>query len=338
MFTKAHAHTELEIVKWAVLVVLAGALTLLLAGTAWGKGSARPPATLPAEVEQSAVPMPMDLPQIPMDAVPTPSVEDPFVVVSQTWNAIELQRAGRMDEAVEAWNRVRLPWETDVWRLVALGYAHLQLAEVDQAVAVLSEAKYAAPDNAVVHFAIGTLWLVKSETASEWPDAIDYDATRLVGGVPLDVAPNTRSMYRLAAVMCFERAVKLAHQVNLEEPLLPGAWMVPESDELAMPVATPTVRDLLSAFDGDTFEGRSHLALGVLHTERDMLEHAERHLDQAAALGQPTGAAFRDLGERLEHRGQFGDAMRVFLKSLSHGGGVNTVGEILDNAGKALLR
>jgi tetratricopeptide (TPR) repeat protein len=273
-----------------------------------------------------------------MVEIPAPPAEDPFVVASQVWNVIELQKAGRIDEAVEAWTRLRLPAQTDAWRLIALGYAYLQLAEYERAAEVLCEAKYAAPDNAVLDFVIGTLWLAKAETAFEWQDAPSVDASRLVAWQPLEIAPNTPSMYRLAAVMCFERATKLAGQVNLDEPLLTGEWMVPESDELAKPFAAPTVRDLLSAFGADKFEGRSHLALGVLHTERDVLDHAERHLDRAAALSEPTGAAFRDLGERLEQRGQFGDAMRVFLKSLSHGGGLDTVGKALENGGKALLR
>lgn len=341
MFARTHVHAEMEAIKWLVLVILAGALALLLANTARGNEVTRPPVSsersqvLPeADVARQLRPtMPPSVVEIP--AAP---VEDPFVVASQTWNAIELQKAGRMDEAVEAWTRLRLPVPTDVWRLIALGHAYLQLADYERAAEVLCEAKYGAPDNAVVDFVIGTLWLAKAETALEWHDAPGIDASRFVAWQPMEIAPNTASMYRLAAVMCFERATKLAGQVNLDEPLLAGEWMVPESDELAMPIAAPTVRDLLSAFRADRFEGRSHLALGVLHTERDVLDHAERHLDQAAALSEPTGAAFRDLGERLEQRGHFGDAMRVFLKSLSHGGGLDTFGKALENGGKALLR
>jgi len=373
MLVQAHTHVEMEVVKWLALVVLAGAIALLVASTARGRENTRPPETSSSGtvpiMNRSGTPMPTIPPVLeprtmapPTIEIPAGPAEDTFRLASEIWNAIEFQKEERIDEAVEAWTRLRLPAETDVWRLVALGHAHLQLAEYEKAAEVLSEAKYAAPENAVVHYVIGMLWLAKAETALEWHDAPGVDTSRLAAWQPMDIAPNSKSMYGLAAVMCFERAVTLARQVNLDEPLLTIAgpttdefttdefttdelttqgltdWMVPGSGELAMPVVVPTVRNLLSAFDADSFEGRSHYALGVLHTERDVLDHAERHLDRAAALNQPTGAAFRDLGEKLEQREKYGDAMRMFLKSFSHGGGITTVGQALENAGKALLR
>ncbi|MBM4000563.1 MAG: hypothetical protein FJ297_13680 [Planctomycetes bacterium] len=334
MFVKAHAQHPMEVMKWAVLVVLAGALALVLASAVGGAERMSPPARLPDRIEDAARWMPV--PPIP-PAEPRPA-EDPFERATAIWNAIELQRAGQVDEAVEAWIRLRLPEKTDVWRLVALAYAHMPRADHAAAADVLSEAKYAAPENAVVHFAIGTLWLAKAESAYEWRDSPNSQLHRLAAWGPIDVAPNTKSMYRLAAVMSFERAAESARNVNLDEPLIEEIRAVPEADDLAMPIAAPTVRDLLSAFEADAFEGRSHLALGVLHAERNMLAHAERHLDQAAALGQPTGAEFRDLGARYEESAQFSHAARAYLKAMSHGGGVGSLGRALENAGRAVLR
>jgi hypothetical protein len=120
----------------------------------------------------------------------------------------------------------------------------------------------------------------------------------------------------------FQRAIDLAENVNLDQVLLPAEWSVPDDHTLSMPVMTPCVRDALQVFGGERFEGRSHLALGLLHMQRGSLEAAEEHLDSAAQLGEPTADFFRQLGEQFDKEGLSGDAMRAHLKAFSHGGGI----------------
>lgn len=258
--------------------------------------------------------------QVPKTALP--QVGDPFSTASDVWRAIEYQKEGRFLEAAEQWRAIRLPGEKDVWRKTALAMTLLNQGNVEQAAVELAEARGQWPTNAVVRYCTGVLRLMQAEQADEWYDAVGPMFLRLASYPPREIAPNTRSMFELAAKMEFERAVEMAPQVRLDEPLLPAEWTAPDDEELAMPMAAPMVRDVLTAGGMDQFEGKAHLALGELHMKNGSLAHAEEHLDRAALLGLPTGDLYQRLGESYEEFGLHAEATRAFLKAMSHGGGV----------------
>jgi tetratricopeptide (TPR) repeat protein len=244
---------------------------------------------------------------------------------SQLWRVIELQKTGNIDEAISMWEGMRLPRETDHWRLLMLGVAYMQNAEFEKSAEALEESQAMVPDNPVAHYALGLLLLYEAEDADEWYDASGTDPFRLA--VAPDRAPKTRSMHRLAAMMAFERAVALADRVNLNQPLLTAGWQTSDESVPLMLVAIPRVADAVEVFGGERFEGRSHLALALLHMHRDGLMHAEQHLDSAAELGEPTGRVFRQLGEKFEESNLPADAMRAHLKAFSHGGGAASLND-----------
>jgi tetratricopeptide (TPR) repeat protein len=330
MFARTHTqfHPEVELLKWIALVILAGAIALLLAGTAVGdiatiKGTSAPEALPPAPRDTT----------LPAEAIS----DDHFAVTAIVWEALQQQRASNLPEALALWREVQLPATTDVWRKVAMALAELQLHEVEQAAVTLGEARAEAPHNALVHYVTGILRLAQAESADEWYDASGLDFTRLTSG-PADTVPNTRSLYELAAMMALEQSVTLARDVCSDEPLVPEQWAQTPDFEVTMPLATPLVQDVLEACGIAQYEGRAHLVLAEMHRQRSSLTHAEEHLDHAAKLGIPTGAAYRTLGEAYEEEGLSAEAARAYLKAMSHGREVAAPAlKALENLRDALL-
>jgi tetratricopeptide (TPR) repeat protein len=330
MFARTHTyfHPEVELLKWIALVILAGAIALLLAGSAGGdiatiKGTSIPEA-LPPPPTDSTLP------------IETPS-EDHFAVTAIVWEALHEQRASNLPEALALWREVQLPASTDVWRKVAMALAELQLNDLEQAAVTLGEARAEAPHNPVVHYVTGILRLAQAERADEWYDASGLDFTRLTSG-PGDVAPGTKSLYELAAMMALELSVTHAKEVCSDEPLVPEQWAQTPDFEVTMPLATPLVQDVLEACGIEQYEGRAQLVLAELHRQRGSLTHAEEHLDQAAKLGIPTGAAYRTLGDAYEEEGLSAEAARAYLKAMSHGREVAAPAlKALENLRDALL-
>jgi hypothetical protein len=129
--------------------------------------------------------------------------------------------------------------------------------------------------------------------------------------MPDDVVPNSRSMYRMLARVELEKAVGLAAQVDLDEPL------TPEYDNYV--ALRPTVRDLLVAMDVENFPARAHNMLGPLCIEDGVLDEAEMHIDAARDAGLFVGYSYVDLVTEMEKQGHWLDAARVSAKAVDHG-------------------
>jgi hypothetical protein len=218
-----------------------------------------------------------------------------------------------------------------------LGVAHMQNGDDHRSEELLCEAKSMAPENPVIDYALGLLWLGRADAADEWYDATGIDPFRLASMSPQDRVPRTRSMYQLSALMAFERAVRLADKANLDQSLIPDQRTVPGENARFLPITTPRARDALEVFGGERFEGRSHLALGLMHMQRGALDHAEKHLDSAALLGEPTGDAFHDLGKKFEGEDATSEALRAHLKAFSHGGGAACLQDAFEQFGRAMI-
>jgi len=302
---QAREHTEWELFKWMICIALASALALgvltSVAGAADLSKVDREPAPLPSGIDGAAVP------------IEEPRFEEPPPVADlaiRVWQALELQHGQRYDEAIAAWQAIDLACETTVWKQVALGQAYLATGEIDSAAEVLFDARDLQSDNPIVHYFLGLLRLEQAYVADEWPDAVGPEGTSFVAYKPTDVAPNTKSMYQLTAMMELEEALKLAPDVWADQPLVPADW--PTRAALA-----PTVGDLLLAVSADNFEAKAHNMLSYLYLERGSLETAEGHMDSAARGGLKV-VGYVDLGEKYAEAGQHTDAARAYVKAMSH--------------------
>lgn len=300
-----HQHTEWELVKWTILMVLASVIALgvltSVAGAADLSKVEREPGPLPIEVESLASPM-----ETPLVAEPLPSAD----LAMQVWQALELQHDQRYDDAITAWETIDLPCETTVWKHVALGQAYLATGEIELAAEVLLDAKDLDTENSVVHYFLGLLRLEQACVAEEWQDAVGPNAATFVALKPTDIAPNSKSMYQMTAMMELEEALKLAPDVWTDQPLVPADW--PTRAALA-----PTVGDLLLAVSANNFEAKAHNMLSYLYMEKGSLETAEGHMDSAAAGGLNI-IGYSELGEKYAVAGLHADAARAYVKAMKH--------------------
>lgn len=314
MFATRTMRMEWELVKWMVILALAGALAMFWAMQT--AGAALPePARLPDEV-RAAVPMP-------------PVLVDPNVAI---WKAIDQHRALQPDEALAAWREVQLPIETEVWKQMAMGVANLQLGDLDAAGEHLMLAEDLEPQNPVVHYYLGLLRMDQGRQAKEWYDAIGPAKVRFAAHRPHVVAPNTRGMYELVAMHEFQNAIDNAAHLDRAMVLAMPDHRVPTT------LAPVTVNDVMLALGCEQFEGQAHNMLGVMFLDRGNTEGAEEHMDAAKDAGLTVVFGYRDLGATYERDGRYGDAARAYLKSIENDPGLAIpMRKILENFGKALL-
>jgi tetratricopeptide (TPR) repeat protein len=299
MLVRESVHQEWELMKWLVLLALAAALTLAFASGIVGAAEIRPPASLPDGIESWAAPMGDSL----LDK-PSPGND----LSEQVWRAIDLQNRELYEEAIDAWAAVSMPESTEVWKQIALGQAYLATGDLESAVSTLTTAMTLEAENPVVHYYRGLLRLDQAALANEWNDAVDPDGVQLIAQVAPDVVPNTRSMYKLAAIGDLEAAIEFAGNVCLDDLLVPAG--APTSMALE-----PSVRDLLLALRAEDFVAKSHNMLGSLHLERGSLELAEKHMDEAVAAGLAVVYGYSDLGKEYEAAGRHDAALRAYLKA-----------------------
>lgn len=234
------------------------------------------------------------------------------------WDALGTLRENDYEAAIAMWEGVLLRDEAEVWRQIALGNVHLALGNREEATTALKLAAEIRPDNPVVNYFVGILRLEQARYAPDYYDAMGIETIRLVGYqgphdryMPDDAVPNSRSMYRMLARVELEKAVGLAAQVDLDEPL------TPEYDNYV--ALRPTVRDLLVAMDVENFPARAHNMLGPMCIEDGALDEAEMHIDAARDAGLFVGYSYVDLVTEMEKQGHWLDAARVSAKAVGNG-------------------
>lgn len=245
----------------------------------------------------------------PADQLSSPALIDQGLLV---WKALAAQAHGaRHWQAEECWQRANLAPEAAHWRHVALASLYLEQGLVADAAEQLDEARRLAPDNGVVHYFTGLLRLEQAASARDWPDAVGRPEVRFAVHVQTDVAPNTRSMYLLAASQELERAIETA-AVDAGQPL------VAKVDTIA-PDLRPTVADLLVAAGADRYQIRAHHVLSSVYVERGLPALAERHLDLAAQGGATVLFGYSELAAAFEQEGDYTSAGRAYIKAAEHG-------------------
>jgi tetratricopeptide (TPR) repeat protein len=310
---------ERPTIRWIEILALAVALTVMFAtvvGAANRGLSSVKPGSLPPEIDQWAKP----LERVPADATPAP-------LANEVWRILGLHAEGKYVEAIRAWEALDLPEDSQVWKHVALAQAHLARQQLSQAADDLRNAKAMRTEHPIVHYFLGLLRLEQAHHAMTWLDAAEPTRTRRVAYGPLEGAPNSRSMYELAATIEFEKAIAYAERLEYDEPLMPGHLAAGSALE-------PTVGDLLVALGAEHFQAKSHHILSHLFLDRGALELAEHHLDSAAR--NPEGIVLLDefdrLAEAYRARGRYQDAARVEQKARRHvrSGSESDLGPVLD--------
>ena len=226
---------------WVGGVLFAGIILLILLKSAAG-AMERVPQSLPNLDTRVATPLPGLL----------VNPQDQTLLV---WDALTALHENDYEAAIAMWERVLLRDDTEVWRQIALGNTHLALGNIEEATECLKLAAELRPENPVVNYYMGILRLEQARYAPDFYDAMGIDVIRLAAYTPNDrympddVVPNSRSMYRMLARVELEKAVGLAAQVNLDEPLTP--------DYGGYATVRPTVRELLIAMDVANFPARA---------------------------------------------------------------------------------
>jgi tetratricopeptide (TPR) repeat protein len=268
-----------------------------------------PPRLLPPDAVAASKPMPVPTEERSTDTL---------------WQAIEDHQAGRWEDAIAAWQRVDLPCETEAWRWVGQGVAHLYLGQLDDAADSLTLANQHDSQNAVVHYFAGLLRLEQAEAAREYADALHFDGVRVVSHAPgphrhLAYDGKPKSRYELEAINEFESAIEYASAIDLAAPLVPVRWVATVPYPMTELLAPPTVENLLRALDAENFVGKAHGLLAQLYLDRKSPQEAEHHVEQAGAHGILVPYGFRLVGELYEAQGRSTDAYRAYRKAMQSG-------------------
>lgn len=336
MYAKQHQISlEFEMLRWLVVIALAGVLALAVASSAWGNDVRNTsPGPLPAEATRIAKPMPLGA-----DLLTNPRQSADLQEVRQLWTALAFHRGGDPSSARAAWDGLQLHPRTETWQYVALGVTYLQEGDCEAATAAFQVAQGLQPDNPVPAYYLGLVRLTQAQRAEHWHDGrlprnVQFAS---LGGDGLldtpDVVPNSKAMYEWVAMAELTRAIELAPHLDLDQPLI-------ATDPLATgwQEASPLVSDLLDALGADNVAGRAHHVLGSLQVARGALAAAERNLDAAAATGLTIVHGYADLAAAFEADGDHADAVRAYMKAVANGDRSHeTTRGVLENFGKALF-
>jgi tetratricopeptide (TPR) repeat protein len=290
----------------------------MVSGAGNDTDSAGMPERLPMEMQNIAQPMP-DIASV------SPSDEAP---AHDLWQVIRHHEADEFDEAIVAWIRVELPCESEVWRHLGLGVAHLYMRNIEEADMELLLAQDLDPESAPVQYFLGLLRMVQADTAADWPDAERCTQHRLVAHATGKRAASCdsskcKTRYQLEAMQHLERAIELGVNVDYAATLVPIPWLLQVPYPVIVPVVPPTVGALLDSLRAADFIGKAHAMLARLYLEHGQTDVAERHVDEAVLHGiKILCYGYRAVAQQYEWEGRHSDAFRVYLKEMKAGGGL----------------
>lgn len=275
-----------------------------------------PPGLLPHHTDEVATPMNND------------GVEN---FTANAWQAIEHQNAGRWEDAIATWQATAAPCNSEVWRQLSIGVAHLYLGNHDMAAEHFSRAIDLDRENAPVHYFAGLMLLEQASHAREHHDAILLTGTRLVDYVPdrpsmtIDNG-KAKTRLELEAINELETAITYASALELDLTLADVKWVVPVPYPVAEPLVSPTVGELIGSLGADNLVGKAHGLVANVYLEHGDPSQAEYHIDQAVSRGIAVPYAYRTAGELYEEQGKSTDAFRAYLKAMKQGDGIVTPG------------
>jgi Flp pilus assembly protein TadD len=334
MYAKQHQLSlEFEMVRWMVIIVLAGILALAVASEASGSDVRKQPGPLTGIATEAARPM-QTLPGLQAEVQFT----DVDQQVQQLRTALAFHRGNDPAAARDAWYGIRLPRQNEAWQHIALGVTYLQEGDCDAATVAFQVAEVLQPNNPVPSYYMGIVRLTQAQRAADWQDLGLPGNVQFASLSTPNVVPNSKAMYEWVAMVEFNRAIELAQNVALDQPLVTSGAVLSDPLVSARTDAPPNVGDLLVALGADNFAGKAHNTLGSMLVMRGALESAEQHLDEATATGMTVVHGYADLGAAWEAEGEHGNAARAFMKAVSQGDrSRDAVNGVMENFGKALF-
>lgn len=235
------------------------------------------PGNLPDDIDQWATPLLVD------EQIESESITDEFTVTIRAWQAIQLRRAGALDEAAQLWNQLRLPAENESWRKAALSEIEFTRGNFTEAATWARESIAISPNNAVAYYILGRVELAKA--AGAYPAVPVEPANVRFVKYSQDQQPIPRDVHELNAILYFEKAALLSNSFFSEAPLMGRTVVPPHPGDMAMPVVSPTIDDWLASTDIADWQTNLHVLLYRLNAQRGFWDRAESNLDRAVALG-----------------------------------------------------
>lgn len=293
MYAGRHHHLEHELLRWLILVLLAGSLVLFAARTTFGQVG-----TADHETGFTAPTLPQTAQDLgPAEFMPTPD---------WLWRILEDHQAGHDEAAILRWGPLALETDVQVWRTTAVGAAYLRQGQLDHADCTLMEAIEGGKANAVTRHLAGIVKYAQSNEAAQQGQAQRVDHLR-------DAARDY-----------LQGALATAAEIDLEQPLVtfetqlvalrPNDTVAPNQ---LLATQVPRVRDLLVALDLIDFELKTHMALAEVNLAQGYLTEAEAELDAVTAAGEEMSVFYRELARKYTRAGEPLAAKRSYLKSLA---------------------
>ncbi len=258
------------------------------------------------------------------NASPMPASSTGDETAEALWQILEEHASGRTQDAVETWQRIALPQDSEVWRSLGLGVAYLHAGDLEASRAKLEIALKLQPENAAIHYFTGLLRMEQALQSNEYSNAIRVTSTRLAnyGDDPHGFyASKPKIHYELAAIDALELAIQYAPELDYHVYLLPVRWVIHASHPSAQIVEPPRCVELLDALGADNLTGKSHGILASIYLDHGQADKAEHHTDEALATGSRVPHGYREVGEVYEQQGRHADASRAFTKAMKQGDG-----------------
>lgn len=329
MLVSKQMHLHWEILKWLAIISLAIATAIVLSSQV-APAAGRPPGVTPALIplESTRTATPITTPRKGLtETVDRETVDKDMAM--DVWQTLDAHRRSDWEFALVKWQATTVRGELQVWRHIGATHAYLKLAQLDEAEAELDRARLIHPENALVRYFTGLLRLEQAALAEEWYEPKESRDVVFVSYIR--VVPNTRSMFKLAAINELLAAIAHAEDIHADTALV----NVASPTEAAL---LPTVGDFLAATGSSEFVGKAHNILSALYLENDQPEMCEKHLDATYNAGLTIVFGYTDLGNYYQSHGRHSDAARAFAKAVARQPGaarsaIRTFGNFRDAIG-----
>ena len=282
MFRTHTIHWGHELLKSMLVTFVILLLFFVLASVAAEdrQTDARPPGQLPANIDAWAQPMQDSSEFAPAAAFS--SDDDPLASTMTAWQALQARRDGDLVSAIRAWREIQLPGENETWRLTSLAELQMVRGNLDDAEILAKDAIAIAPSNSVAHYLLGRIALVR---IAETPPRIEFDRPAVIWvSYPQDHGKISRPNWESHAIQHFADALLHSPTTDLSHPIMGRTVVPPRPGDMAMPVVSPTIADLLDATNTSRYVAESHDYLGKLFMKRGFYAAAEEQFDAAARM------------------------------------------------------
>ncbi len=204
-------------------------------------------------------------------------------------DVIRLNRAGEYETVIKVWRDLHVTENSQTWKHIGMGAAHLRLDQIDEAINQLSKAIETDPENAVAEYFLGRVRQAQDRRAPFWYEKNDEEPFRLVRQSADDrgkaefFLPHFKNFkFEKQAKAHFRRAITLSGNCHLDRPirvLQPKIQLVGGH----MDTAPITVRHLLISLGEENYveKARHETELRFIHDDPQTRIGCEMIVDSA---------------------------------------------------------